>query len=92
MEDVGTSYANLAYFTTICYILWPSDIFYGHLVHIFPFWYVVLKYLATLLYEFVCSPATGGDVGKRGAGGATGRRHLRQEHDREPVGAQGRRG
>jgi hypothetical protein len=27
--------------TYLVYILWPFAIFYGYLVHIFPFWYVV---------------------------------------------------
>jgi hypothetical protein len=41
MEDVGTFYGLLVYFTAMWYILWPFGIFIGPLVYIFPFWYVV---------------------------------------------------
>jgi hypothetical protein len=37
MEDVGIVYARWVYFTAIGYILQPFSIFYGHLVH---FWYI----------------------------------------------------
>jgi hypothetical protein len=32
MEDDGTFYDHLVDFATILYTLWPSGIFYGHLV------------------------------------------------------------
>jgi hypothetical protein len=32
MENAGTFYGHGKYFTVIWYILWPFDIFYGHLV------------------------------------------------------------
>jgi hypothetical protein len=49
MEDVGTVYGHLVYFTLIWYILWrfgihiswSFGIFYGHLVYFSPFWYIV---------------------------------------------------
>jgi hypothetical protein len=43
MEDVGTFYEQLVYFTTIWYILWPLDIFFPVLVS------CTKKNLATLL-------------------------------------------
>jgi hypothetical protein len=37
------------YFTSIWYILWPFDIWYGVLIYSFPFWYVHdCLYLAAL--------------------------------------------
>jgi hypothetical protein len=51
MEDVGTFYEHLVYFTNIWSILRPFGLFYDHLVYFmvvwyiycFPFWYVVLR-------------------------------------------------
>jgi hypothetical protein len=49
MKDVGIIYVYLVYFTAILYILRLFGIFYGYLVHLFLFWYVVpRKKLATL--------------------------------------------
>jgi hypothetical protein len=33
LEDVGTFYGHLLYFTAITYILWPFGIFCGYLPH-----------------------------------------------------------
>jgi hypothetical protein len=53
MEDVGTSYDHLVYSTTICYILRPFDIFYGHLVYFPPVLVCCTKKnLATLSFFF----------------------------------------
>jgi hypothetical protein len=38
MEDVGTFYGHLVYFTSIWYILWTFGIFYGHLEYFSPSW------------------------------------------------------
>jgi hypothetical protein len=43
MEDAGTFYDNLVYFTQILYIFWPFGIVYGHYVYFSPVWYVVLR-------------------------------------------------
>jgi hypothetical protein len=49
MEDVGTFYDRLVYFTTIWYILWPFGIFYGHLVY--------FSHFGLLYYEKSGNPA-----------------------------------
>jgi hypothetical protein len=41
MEDVGLYLGHVVYFTAIWYIVWPFSVFYGYLVNVFPFWYVV---------------------------------------------------
>jgi hypothetical protein len=50
MEDVGTFFGHLVYFTVVghlvyftvvCYILWTFGIAGGNLVYFFPFWYFV---------------------------------------------------
>jgi hypothetical protein len=41
MEDVGTLYGYLVYFTAIWYSLWLFGIIYGYLIFIFPFWFFV---------------------------------------------------
>jgi hypothetical protein len=43
MEDVDIFHVHRVYFTARWYILWPFRLIYGHLVYIFPFWYVVPK-------------------------------------------------
>jgi hypothetical protein len=44
MENGGTFYDHLVYFTIIWNVLWPFGTFYRHLVNFFfPFWYVVLR-------------------------------------------------
>jgi hypothetical protein len=49
-ENVGIFYDHLEYFTSIWYYLWPFDMACGHLVKLFPIWYVwTKKNLATLL-------------------------------------------
>jgi hypothetical protein len=40
MENLGIFYDHLVYFTAIGNILWKFSIFCGHLVYLFPFWYV----------------------------------------------------
>jgi hypothetical protein len=43
MKIAGIFYAHSVYFTAIENILWPFDIFCGHLVYFFPFLYVVTR-------------------------------------------------
>jgi hypothetical protein len=48
MEDVGIFTGHLVHFTVFCYILWTFGVVRGIWVYFFPFWYFVLKNLATL--------------------------------------------
>jgi hypothetical protein len=41
VEDVGTFYGLLVYFTASWYILWSFGIFCGHLVYFGVIWYVI---------------------------------------------------
>jgi hypothetical protein len=43
MKNLGIFYDNLVYFTSIGNILWPFGIFCGHLEHLSPFLYFVLR-------------------------------------------------
>jgi ABC-type spermidine/putrescine transport system permease subunit II len=50
MENVVIFYDNLEYFMAIWHNAWQFGIVCGHLVYVFPFWYVwTKKNLATVL-------------------------------------------
>jgi hypothetical protein len=51
VEDVGTFYDQVAYFTTIWWIFWPFGRFCGPLVYFFHFWFVVLRKILQRCYD-----------------------------------------